>query len=78
MRLKVRAPSGDIRTALSVDLPLEFEGKRAFIIWDSVTVGDYQFLARIEINPRYLKKIRGRTSDYAYTRELSLPRPQDN
>ena len=78
MRLKVRV-CGDERSTVSFsDLPLAIEGKRAFVIWDTTTLGNYELQARIEINPKLLKKIRGRTAEYTYVGELVLPRPQDN
>lgn len=61
-----------------IDLDLEFEGKRAFIIWDSVTVGDYELKARLEIDPGLLQKVDRTNCDYVYCGKLVLPRPQDN
>jgi hypothetical protein len=62
-----------------VDLDLEFEGKRAFVIWDSVTLGKFQFKARLEINPKLLQRLeRASSCDYLYCGQLVLPRPQDN
>ena len=78
MRLKVRVCGGNRWDALFSELPLEIEGKRAFVIWDTTTVGDFQLQARIEVNPKLLKRIRGRNAEYTYRGELVLPRPQDN
>jgi hypothetical protein len=61
-----------------VDLPLEFEGARAYAIWDSIVLGHYHFKARIELNPKRLKRVTNRTCDYVYHGQLVLPRPQDN
>jgi hypothetical protein len=78
MRLTIKVCGGNRGEVTCSDLPLTFEGKRAFVIWDSTTLGDYVFLARIEINPKLLRKVRGRTSEYSYQGELVIPRPQDN
>jgi len=61
-----------------IDLPLEFEGKRAFAIWDSITLGNLKFKARVEIDPSLLQKIAYRDCDYYYRGQLVLPRPQNN
>ncbi len=61
-----------------VDLHLEFEGKRAFIIWDSVPLGEYELKARLEIDPRMLQKSCARGCDFFYRGELVLPRPENN
>src|SRR5690349_17292 len=78
MRLIVKVNGGDRGRVSCSDLPLAFEGKRAFVIWDCTTLGDYVLQARIEINPRLLRKVRGSTSEYSYRGELAIPRPQDN
>lgn len=61
-----------------IDLDLEFEGKRAFVIWDSITLGNYLFKARLEIDPELLQKGNDRGCDYIYKGELVLPRPEHN
>ena len=61
-----------------VDLDLEFDGKRAFAIWDSICLGNYKFKARLEINPRLLKKISDECCDFFYRGKLILPTPQNN
>jgi hypothetical protein len=61
-----------------VDLDLEFEGKRAFAIWDSISVGKYELKARLELDPRQLKKVSDDCCDFEYRGPLVLPRPQDN
>jgi hypothetical protein len=61
-----------------VDLRLEFEGKRAFAILESVPVGNFELKARVEIDPRLLEKSGGDCCDFFYRGQLSLPRPQDN
>ncbi len=61
-----------------LDLELEFEGKRAFVIWDSVTLGNYQLKARLEIDPKLLQKTETNVCDYFYCGKLVLPRPEDN
>ena len=61
-----------------VDLDLEFEGKRAFIIWEEMELGNFQLQARMEIDPRLLQRVEDRTCDYVYHGELVLPRPENN
>src|SRR5213076_3239563 len=39
-----------------IDLNLEFEGKRAFAIWESINVGNLRLTARVEIDPKRLEK----------------------
>lgn len=60
------------------DLELEFEGERAFVIWDSITLGAFLLKARLEINPELLQAGGGRGCDYYYRGELVLPRPENN
>ena len=64
--------------ATFVDLDLEFEGNRAFVVWDSITCGKFMLKARVEIDPRLLKTDPGLSCDYLYNGELILPRPQNN
>ena len=61
-----------------LNLPLEFEGRRAFIIWDLVVVGRHALKARIEIDPHLLERLNRHGTDYSYRGQLVLPRPQDN
>jgi len=61
-----------------VNLDLEFEGSRAFVIWDSVIFGAYLLKARLEIDPGLLLKDSGRGWDYLYRGKLELPRPDLN
>jgi hypothetical protein len=61
-----------------IDLDLEFDGKRAFVIWDSISVGDYLLKARVEIDPQLLHADSGRGCDYVYRGELVLPNPANN
>ncbi len=61
-----------------VDLPLEFEGRRVYVLWDLVVLGRHQFKARIEIDPKLLDRLNGPGGNYAYRGPLVLPRPQDN
>jgi hypothetical protein len=60
-----------------IDLKLEFEGKRAFAVWDTVVVGNYALKARFEIDP---KKIRpgSEEGDFEYRGELVVPVPENN
>lgn len=61
-----------------IDLDLEFEGKRAFVIWDSITIGSYLLKARVEIDPELLTEASERGCDYVYCGEVVLPRPEFN
>jgi hypothetical protein len=61
-----------------VDLDVEFEGTRAFAIWDSICVGKYELKARLEIDPKFLKKVASDCCDFEYKGELVLPQPQNN
>jgi hypothetical protein len=61
-----------------IDLHLEFEEGRAFVILDSVAVGGYEFKARLEIDPQLLQRARDRGCDFYYRGELVLPRPENN
>jgi hypothetical protein len=61
-----------------IDLTLEFEGNRAFAIWESIPLGDYELKARVEIDPKRLEPIRNHSCDFLYRGELVLPDPQNN
>ena len=61
-----------------VDLHLEIEGRRAFVVWDSVALGEFELQARLEIDPGLLQKASGRGCDFFYRGELVLPRPENN
>ena len=61
-----------------IDLTLEFEGKRAFAIWEFIPVGDYQLKARLELDPSLLQRVTNPACDFYYHGQLVLPRPQDN
>jgi hypothetical protein len=78
MRIKLRGSPGKGKSGKLLDLPLEFEGERAFVIWDCIKLGQYQFKTRIEIDPRRLKKIGRLGDEFSYGGNLPLPRPQDN
>jgi len=62
----------------TIELDLEFEGNRAFAIWDSVSLGAYELKARLELNPRLLKKDTSPGCDFVYRGKLVLPRPENN
>ncbi len=62
----------------SIDLDLEFDGKRAFVVWDSVQVRGFLLKARLEIDPKLLRADSGRGCDYVYRGELVLPNPELN
>ncbi|PWU16853.1 MAG: hypothetical protein C5B50_12595 [Verrucomicrobia bacterium] len=62
----------------STEFNLEFEGKRAFVIWDSFALGDYRIEARMEIDPMLLQEAGGKGSDFLYCGEIILPKPENN
>ncbi len=62
----------------AIKLDLEFDGKRAFVVWDSITLGNYLLKARVEIDPGLLREDSGRGCDYVYGGELVLPNPENN
>lgn len=61
-----------------VDLDLEFDGERAFAILDSVSMGNYRLKARLEIDPKLLRKSRDQCCDFFYRGKLILPTPENN
>lgn len=75
-RLRSRTRQGS--NAALKDLDLEFEGDRAFIIWDSIPLGSCNLKARVEIDPHRLEKSPAKACDYLYRGELVLPCPQEN
>jgi hypothetical protein len=81
MRLKlyrIRSLTVENGKTAFIELDLEFEGNRAFVIWDSIPVGTFLLKARVEIDPTLLQTSGGRGCDYLYCGELVLPRPQNN
>jgi hypothetical protein len=75
---RVRGQAGGKDNAEFIDLDLEFEGQRAFVIWDSISLGQYQLKARVEIDPKLLRTEPGRQCDFVYDGELVLPKPEHN
>lgn len=75
---RMRSQTAEEGKNATVDLPLEFEGKRAFAIWDSITFGNLKFKARVELDPDLLQKAAYRDFDYFYRGQLILPRPENN
>ena len=61
-----------------VELDLEFEGHRAFVIWDSISFGNCRLKALLEIDPERLVKMGECHPEYEYRGEIELPRPEDN
>ena len=61
-----------------IDLDLEFDGKRAFVVWESVNVRGFLLKARLEIDPKLLRADSGCGCDYVYRGELVLPNPELN
>jgi hypothetical protein len=75
---KMRSRAFDNGKNSVVDLQLQFEGKRAFAIWDTISFGKYELTARLEINPKLLQKAGNCGYDFFYRGELVLPRPENN
>ncbi|HEV2393681.1 MAG TPA: hypothetical protein VG146_15115 [Verrucomicrobiae bacterium] len=75
---KLRGMAVDHGASKSMDLELEFEDERAFVIWDSFELGSYRLKARIEIDPELLQEGTGGGCDYYYQGPLVLPRPENN
>jgi hypothetical protein len=61
-----------------VELALEFDGHRAFVIWDSIGCGNYRVKALLEIDPARLIRMGECERDYEYCGEIELPRPENN
>lgn len=61
-----------------IELDLQFEGQRAFIIWESVNFGNFRLKALLEIDPDRLIRTGERHPEYEYSGQLELPRPEDN
>jgi len=61
-----------------VEMEIEFEGHRAFAVWDTVRFGRYEFKARVELDATLLQKAIGQPHEFEYRGPLVLPRPQDN
>ncbi len=61
-----------------VDLNLEFEGNRAYVVWDSITFGEFLLKARVEIDPALLQEDAEPDCDFIYRGQLVLPRPENN
>jgi hypothetical protein len=61
-----------------VDLDLEFDGRRAFVVWDSIPLRGFTLKARVEIDPELLQVGAGRGCDFIYCGPLVLPRPVNN
>ena len=61
-----------------VEMEIEFEGNRAFAVWDTVTCGRYEFKARVELDATLLQRAIGQSHEFEYRGQLVLPRPQDN
>ena len=75
---KMRSQAAGDGQARTIDLPLEFEGTRAFAVWDSIRFGKLQFKARVEIDPTLLQRSEKLGCDYYYRGDLVLPRPENN
>ena len=75
---KMRSRAAGNGEARTIDLPLEFEGTRAFAVWDSIRFGNFQFKARVEIDPSLLQKSEKLGCDYFYGGHIVLPCPENN
>lgn len=61
-----------------IHFQLDLEGTRAYLVWDTFTVGRMIVKARVELNPRLLRRIAGKSSNYFYRGKITLPRPENN
>lgn len=61
-----------------IDLELEFEEDRAYVVWDTIHVGEFDLKARIEIDPTLLRKTAQPDCDFLYRGNLVLPNPRHN
>jgi hypothetical protein len=77
-RYKVRSLTAGKSKQAALDFEMEFDGKRAFVVWDSITMGKFKLKARVEIDPELLFAAPGRGCDYLYRGQLVLPRPENN
>ena len=75
---KLRSLASSNGKLSAIELDLEFDGERAFVVWDSVSFGAFRLKARVEIDPHLLQTAGGRGCDYFYRGELVLPRPENN
>jgi hypothetical protein len=75
---KMRGLTVDQGKKAFVVVNLEFEGERAFVVWDSITLGEYKLKARVEIDPELLQRAGDRGCDFYYLGQLVLPRPEHN
>ncbi len=78
MQIRLRARTGFAGRSAEFNFPLEFEGHRAYVIFDSVNLGKLLFKTRIEIDPKLVQKLSRGGKDYCYRGELDLPRPENN
>jgi hypothetical protein len=76
-RYKMRSVAVENGRKTLVEFPLEIEGDRAFVIWDTILLPGYKFKARLEIDPDLLEKISS-SCDFQYSGDLILPRPENN
>ena len=60
------------------DFQLEFEGDRAYLVWDVFSLGSLLIKARVELNPRLLRRSDARSSNYYYRGKITLPSPETN
>ncbi len=75
---KMRSLTVDQGKPGSIAYNLEFEGKRAYVVWDSIIFGDYLVKARVEIDPALLQEDAEPDCDFVYRGHLVLPRPENN
>jgi hypothetical protein len=75
---KMRSVTVEKGKTTSVNLNLEFEGERAFVVLDAITLGGCLVKARVEIDPDLLQKGGGREWDFYYRGSIVLPRPENN
>jgi len=75
---KIRSYTSEQGKIDSIEMDLEFEEERAFVIWDSVIIGGLTLKARVEIDPLLLHKEPGSGFIFCYRGDLVLPKPENN
>ncbi len=74
-RMRSRANKGSREAWINFNL--EFDGERAFAVWETIQVGNYALKARLEIDPGQLRPGE-EEGDFVYRGQLVLPTPHNN
>jgi hypothetical protein len=75
---KLRKLGSQSEETKTMDLKLEFEGTRAYVVWDTIPLGKFELKARVEIDPNLLQDAARPDCDFFYCGELVLPRAENN